>query len=107
MEQFWIVAKDHGEIQKWVESLGGKPAIIDDIEVTGDKPGLRIDFPGNKDEGLLSEGRETTSDVTWQRFFELMESRNLAFMYSNEEKPRNPSMAYRFVNRETPFENTI
>jgi len=52
-----MVAKDHKEIQKWAESLDGKPAIIEDPEVGGDNVGLRIDFPGVKDEELLSENR--------------------------------------------------
>ena len=107
MEQFWMVAKDHEEIKKWVKDNGGKPAIIDDPEVGGDNVGLRIDFPGVKDEALLSENRNTTEDTSWDRFFEVLESKNLSFMYTNEETPRNPSMAYKFVNRETPFEDTI
>jgi len=102
-----MVAKDHKEIQKWAESLDGKPAIIEDPEVGGDNVGLRIDFPGVKDEELLSENRNTTRDVSWERFFEVLESKNMAFMHTNEEKPRNPSMAYKFVNRESPFEGTI
>lgn len=107
MEQFWIIAKDHEEIRKWAERLEGKPAIIDDPEVGGDNIGLRIDFPGGKDEGLLSEDRNSTRDVTWDRFFEVLDSKNLAFMHTNEERPHNPSMAYKFVNKEAPFEEQI
>jgi len=107
MEQFWMIAKDHEEIKRWAEKLGGKPAVIDDPEVGGDNIGLRIDFPGGMDEGMLSERRKTTADTTWERFFEVLESKNLSFMHTNEEKPHNPSLAYKFVNRNQPFGETI
>lgn len=106
MEDFWIIAKDHDEIKKWAENLGGKPAIIDDTDAGGDEIGIRIDFPGKKDEVMLS-ARPVTHDITWQRFFEVLESKDLAFMHTNEDKPDNPSMAYKFVDRSKPFEETL
>ena len=107
MENFWVVERDHEEIIKWAESLDGKPAIIDDPEVGGDNIGIRIDCPGDRDEAMLSEGRNVTEDTSWDRFFEVMESKDLAFMHTSEKKPHNPSMAYKFANRSRPYEDNL
>ncbi|WP_254152811.1 hypothetical protein [Chryseosolibacter indicus] len=56
-----IKTTGHGEIQKWVEERGGKPATV---KGTGDEVGvLRIDFPGYSGGGTLQQ-------ITWEQFFE-------------------------------------
>jgi hypothetical protein len=61
---------DHKEIRRWVEGRGGNPAVV---EGTGGV--LRIDF-GEPEEGL--------EHVDWNRFFDIFDSRNLAFLYDPE-----------------------
>ena len=99
MDKMFKIAKDNDEVRSWVEKHGGTPAEIDDLEVGGDKIGLRIDFPGNKDENMLSEARDVNHDVSWERFFSLMNSKGLVFEYLDEEKLENPSMSYRFLDK--------
>lgn len=98
MEVVYKRAQSNEEIKKWVEDHGGKPAIIDDPEITEDKIGLRIDWKGSKDEAMLPEGREDTRDITWEEFFSEMERLELAFMYSTEEDI-NPTWRYKFINK--------
>lgn len=84
---------DHSIIRNWIEAHKGKPAVIDG------KRGLRIDFPGNFDEVFLSEAR-STDDVSWDVFFKVFEENNLAFMYMIEGNDTDPTVTYRFINRD-------
>lgn len=102
MDKIFKIAATHEEIRKWVEGHDGVPAIIDDFEVGGDKIGLRIDFPGKQDENMLSVNRNTEHDVTWERFFALLDSKGLVFEYLDEEILHNPSMSYRFLDKNNP-----
>lgn len=95
MEPVYKRAETNEEIRNWVVLHGGKPAIIDDTEVVMDKIGLRIDWPGKKDEGMLSSGRETTKDISWEEFFRIMKEEGLTFMYS-EEEDMNLTWRYKF-----------
>ncbi len=61
---------DHNEIRRWVESRGGRPAVI---EGTGGV--LRIDF-GEPDASL--------EQVAWDRFFDIFDCSNVAFLYDPE-----------------------
>ena len=81
---------------------GGKPAVINDPEVSLDKVGLRIDWPGKKDESLLSEGRELTRNISWEEFFDVLERENLDFEYSEQEGVAE-TWSYRFVPRFAPL----
>ena len=98
MDVVYKLAKNNEEIKKWVESHGGSPAMINDPEVVQDKIGLRINWKGRKDEGMLSEGRDVTGNITWDEFFSIMNRENLAFMYSDSEEV-NLTWAYKFVNK--------
>ncbi|MFN2450530.1 MAG: hypothetical protein ABR508_12205, partial [Candidatus Baltobacteraceae bacterium] len=60
---------DHDEIRTWVESRNGKPAVI---EGTGM---LRIDF---------GEREQNFEAVDWDRFFEIFDRSNVAFLYDPE-----------------------
>lgn len=99
METVYKLAESKEEIKKWVESHGGKPAVINDPAVVEDKIGLRIDWPGQKDEAMLSEARDVTHDISWNEFFDIMDTENLDFMYSEETDEINPTWSYKFVNK--------
>ena len=98
MEVVYKLAGSNEEIKNWVESHGGTPAIIADPEIATDSIGLRINWKGRKDEGMLSEKREVTKNISWEEFFSIMERRELAFMYSDSEDV-NLTWAYKFVNK--------
>lgn len=98
MEVTYKKAESNDEIRNWVVLHGGKPAIIDDQDVKMDEPGLRIDWPGQKDESMLSEGRKVTKDISWEEFFAIMERHNLDFMYSEQEEINN-TWSYKFENK--------
>lgn len=98
MEEVYILAASNEEIKKWVEDHEGQPAIIDDPEIVNDKIGLRINWKGMKDEAMLSNEREITRDISWNKFFSIMESQKLGFMYSNSENT-NRTWSYKFVNK--------
>jgi hypothetical protein len=99
MEVTYKLAESNEEIKSWVESHGGKPAIMDDPEVVNDVRGLRIDWPGEKDEALLSTGRDETRDISWEEFFGIMDRHELGFMYSENTSDVNPTWTYKFVNK--------
>jgi hypothetical protein len=98
MEVVYKTAESNEEIKNWVESNGGIPAVIDDPNVAEDKPGLRIDWKGKKDEAMLSERKDITRDITWEEFFAEMENQNLNFEYSNDEEV-NLTWRYKFVKK--------
>ncbi|HEX9008199.1 MAG TPA: hypothetical protein VF837_02985 [Patescibacteria group bacterium] len=102
MDKIFKIAGSREEIQGWILKHHGRPAIIDDPEVGGDKIGLRIDFPGEMDEEMLSSQRDVTRDIDWDRFFGVMDSKNLVFEYLDEENLHNPSMSYRFLDKNNP-----
>ncbi|HCQ31420.1 TPA: hypothetical protein DIU27_03510 [Candidatus Collierbacteria bacterium] len=101
MEVIYKKAETNEEIRNWVVLHGGKPATINDPEVVMDKIGLRIDWPGHKDEGMLSSGRAATKDISWDEFFAVIERENLDFEYSEQENI-DPTWRYRFVPKYAP-----
>ncbi len=98
MDVVYKLAETRDEVKDWVEKNGGTPAVIDDPAISLDRTGLRINWKGNKDESMLSEERKVTKDITWDRFFEIMDEKGLVFMYSNDEGV-NPTWKYKFVNK--------
>lgn len=89
----------HDEIRKWVETHHGRPSIIGDFNLNPESLGVRIDFPGKKDEELLPESVPVT-DVTWNSFFQVFDDKNLAFIYSSHFDPADPLSSFKFINRD-------
>ncbi len=84
---------DHNEIRAWVESRDGRPA---KVKCVGEQEGegiLRIDFPGGA-------GEESLEPIPWEEFFDIFESRNLAFLYQEELASGEESRFFKFVRRE-------
>jgi hypothetical protein len=82
---------DHDEIRRWAEERGGKPACVKGTE---NSKGclLRIDFPGGA-------GPESLCDMDWDNFFEVFDSRKLAFLYQDEKKSGEPSTFNKLIDR--------
>lgn len=101
MEVVYKLAETNEEIRNWVEKNGGKPGLIDDPSVVMDKVGLRINWPGQKDEEMLSASRKVARDTSWDNFFWIMEKNNLGFMYCEDCEDVNQTWKYKFVNKDT------
>jgi hypothetical protein len=68
--------RDHEQIRAWAEERGGVPTVVKGTEGL-----LRIDFV----EGPRSGGREKSLEqVDWDRWFELFDESDLAFLFSPE-----------------------
>jgi hypothetical protein len=74
---------DHDEIRKWAEARDGVPARVKD---SGEGGILRIDF---------GEPEESLEEIGWDRFFEIFDENELAFLYQDEKNSR----FNKFVNR--------
>lgn len=59
---------DHDEIREWVESRGGRPAIVEGTEGL-----LRIDF---------DEPDPTLEETDWDTFFRIFDESNVDFLYN-------------------------
>jgi hypothetical protein len=68
---------DHGEIRRWVEERGGRPARVKGTGSDGDPGILRIDYPGRGDEESLEE-------ISWEEWLEAFDENELAFLYQEE-----------------------
>lgn len=89
---------DHVEIRRWAEERGGTPAIIDHPIARADRRGIRIDFPGEDHDALMSEKRP----ASWDEFFQIFEEQRLLFFYDTEVSDGDPSEWYHFEKREQP-----
>ena len=82
------VTTDDNKIRKWVESRGGKPAVVKGTEI------LRIDFPGYS-------GKYTLQPISWNEFFQKFEQKKLAFLYQEKTASGKRSNFNKLVSRET------
>jgi hypothetical protein len=82
-----VTTIDHEEIRRWAEKRKGKPA-----RVKSSRPGgvLRIDF--GKPEVELEE-------ISWDKFFEIFDDNELAFLHQDETSSGGTSRFNKFVKR--------
>jgi hypothetical protein len=97
MDQNLITTTNHEEIKNWIISHKGHPQVIDHEDATGDKLGLRINFPGHHDESY-GVGHDSHA-VDWDRFFQVFEDQKLAFEYDENEKFESVIQNFRFIKR--------
>ena len=90
------ITADHDQIRAWAESLGGKPVLIDHPIARADKVGIRIEFPGETHELLMTE----TRPASWDEFFEIFEDQGLLLSYDEDAKGGDPTEWYRFEKRD-------
>lgn len=84
---------DHKKIRKWIEDRGGKPCIVKGTEGKNDEGGLlRIDFPGYSGDNL--------EEISWDKFFQIFDSRNLQFLYQEETSGGGESRFFKFIAKE-------
>ena len=92
-----MITIEHEKIKQWITKNKGKPEIIDDPSGNGDMVGIRVEFQNESDKFLK---REEIKETTWEQFFEIFESQQLAFEYDAEISSIDPSLSYRFLKRE-------
>jgi hypothetical protein len=78
---------NHDEIRKWAEARGGKPSRVRN---GGDGGVLRIDFGEPEDE---------LEEIGWDKFFEIFDENDLAFLYQDKTKDGGTSRFNKLVNR--------
>lgn len=83
---------DHDEIRQWVEEHDGRPAIVRDTEESDGSGMLRIDFPGGA-------GEDDLDPVDWDRWFEVFEENQLAFLYQSKKASGEDSTFFKLVRR--------
>ncbi len=83
------ITTDHARIRDWVEARGGTPARVKD---SGKGGILRIDF-GASDDGL--------EPIGWDRFFEIFEDRNLAFLHQHATASGDTSRFNKLIDRDS------
>lgn len=79
---------DHREIQRWVESHGGRPTAIRASD--GDVGVLRFDYE-------LKES--TMQPISWDEFFDHFEKRKLAFVYEESTPLGSEAKLTKLVSR--------
>ena len=91
------VTTDHGEIRRWAEARGGKPAAVQSTERGKDDVGIiRIEFPRAphaKDDNL--------EEIGWDDFFRKFDEARLALLYEEETSGGQKSNFNKLVKRET------
>ncbi len=84
---------DHGEIRRWVERRGGRPATVGGVSRRRRASSLRIDFPEYRIKAALKP-------ITWDEFFHAFDAAHWGFLYQEETGPGRLSRFYRFVRRD-------
>ena len=79
---------DHSRIRQWAERRNGHPALV---ETKGSGGILRIDF---------GEPEERLEAISWDRFFEIFEENELAFLYQEKTSDGQISRFNKFVERD-------
>jgi hypothetical protein len=95
-----VITTDHAIIKQWVEENDGKPALVGSLAEPEEIVGLRIEFPGETQENLLSDN-EPNPEVSWDDFFRIFEDKLMAFMYNPKKRGQDKTDAYRFIPRAT------
>ncbi|MBX4205916.1 hypothetical protein KW795_01850 [Candidatus Microgenomates bacterium] len=98
-DDIWTITTNPTDIKLWAQAHNGKPELLDDIEAGSDEFILRLDFPGKKDNIFLGQTPLETK-IDWDKFFELMKGKNLAFEYIKDYEGESPDYAYRFIKKD-------
>ena len=92
-----MVTIEHDKIKSWITKHKGKPEVIDDPSANGDMVGIRIEFQNEIDPYL---SKDEIQQTTWEQFFEIFGTQQLAFEYDSEVSSTDPSLSYCFLKRE-------
>lgn len=85
---------DHEEIRRWAEERNAKPTVVRSTHDAEGSGILRFDMPGYDPGDELEE-------ISWDEFFEIFESNDLALIYQDESSSGEQSNFSKFVSRES------
>jgi hypothetical protein len=85
---------DHGQIRKWAERRGAKPACVRGTGGTADPGMIRLDFPG-------FSGGDSLQEISWDEWFKAFDENNLALLVQEKTKDGEQSNFNKLVSRET------
>jgi hypothetical protein len=91
------VTTDHGEIRRWAEERGAKPAAVIRTESDDDPGIIRLDFPGYSGAGSLEE-------ISWDDWFKKFDERGLALLYQEHTANGEKSNFNKIISRDTAEE---
>lgn len=87
-QAFARTTTDRTEIKKWTEERGGQPAIVRS-RINPDANHPSISFPGQDEKHL--------EPVSWNRFFDVLESRKMQFVYMDESSGKRESRFFKII----------
>lgn len=79
--------------------------MINDPDAGGDKIGIRIDFPGPRDDFYQPNPGKDLQNITWEQFFREFDRQELKIEYDEVISFTDPSLSYRFLKRQTTEES--
>jgi hypothetical protein len=79
---------DHGQIRRWAEERGGRPARVKDAPAA-----LHLDFPGHPVDLALER-------VAWDEWFVAFDAANLALLFQEVTRDGTKSTFHKLVARE-------
>lgn len=82
---------NHDEVREFIESKGGKPAVMRGTSDASGQAVLRIDLRNDPE----------LEQLGWDRFFQLFDKNNLALHYQEESSEGKPANIFEFVQRGT------
>jgi hypothetical protein len=86
------ITRDHGEIRRWIEQRGGRPARVRG-NLDPDEVGLlRIEMPGQS----LDQPLEP---IGWDEFFRTFEQQKVALLYRYHKQQPDPADFHKLVHR--------
>jgi hypothetical protein len=83
------VTRDHGEIRKWAEKRGGRPATVKGTASDDHAGVLRIKLDANDDK---------LEEISWDEFFEKFDSAHLAFLSQDKTADGAVSRFHKFIH---------
>jgi hypothetical protein len=89
---------DHGEIRRWAEERGAKPACVRNTGDRNDVGILRLDFPG-------FSGEQSLEPIEWDIWFEKFDEQGLALLHQETTANGQRSNFNKLVSRETVASN--
>lgn len=92
MDSGYHITTDRKEIMDWAKERGGEPACFLETDEAEVEPRLRINFAND-------EMDERIQEMTWERFFEELDNRKLAFKYKNINEDGRSSQYCEFISR--------
>ncbi len=99
MEDNQKITTNHEEIKQWIKLHGGRPAIVGAFNAGMRRIGLKIEFHIKEDLELLGES-VSAKLISWDTFFDIFDKKHLAFIYENQRRYNDITMAYRFINKD-------